>query len=157
MHICLCTVGSCCEHDNINSTGSPLSYIFQELQPSGISIRIKVDQLNTNKSCMLLLVYILCLVKASWLSTCKSYLEQSVLLVKYHVHAGPRHCFCDSVSMLWYACSCLIAAYSVFFAVVWGECNHSFHNCCMSLWVNHGQNNRCPLCQQDWVVQRIGK
>ncbi|POI20655.1 hypothetical protein CIB84_015598 [Bambusicola thoracicus] len=25
----------------------------------------------------------------------------------------------------------------------------------MSLWVK--QNNRCPLCQQDWVVQRIGK
>lgn len=42
-----------------------------------------------------------------------------------------------------------------FLAVVWGECNHSFHNCCMSLWVK--QNNRCPLCQQDWVVQRIGK
>jgi len=39
--------------------------------------------------------------------------------------------------------------------VVWGECNHSFHNCCMSLWVQ--QNNRCPLCHQDWVVQRIGK
>ncbi|XP_015917383.1 RING-box protein 2 [Parasteatoda tepidariorum] len=39
--------------------------------------------------------------------------------------------------------------------VVWGECNHSFHNCCMSLWVK--QNNRCPLCQQDWLVQRIGK
>ncbi|CAN7997590.1 unnamed protein product [Ixodes hexagonus] len=39
--------------------------------------------------------------------------------------------------------------------VVWGECNHSFHNCCMSLWVK--QNNRCPLCQQDWIVQRIGK
>lgn len=40
-------------------------------------------------------------------------------------------------------------------SVVWGECNHSFHNCCMTLWVK--QNNRCPLCQQDWVVQRIGK
>lgn len=39
--------------------------------------------------------------------------------------------------------------------VVWGECNHSFHNCCMSLWVK--QNNRCPLCQQEWMVQRIGK
>uniref|UniRef100_A0A8C6HZ65 RING-box protein 2 n=1 Tax=Mus spicilegus TaxID=10103 RepID=A0A8C6HZ65_MUSSI len=37
--------------------------------------------------------------------------------------------------------------------VVRGERNHSFHNCCM--WVK--QNNRCPLCQQDWVVQRIGK
>ncbi|KAK1332391.1 hypothetical protein QTO34_007066 [Cnephaeus nilssonii] len=41
------------------------------------------------------------------------------------------------------------------YTLVWGECNHSFHNCCMSLWVK--QNNRCPLCQQDWVVQRIGK
>ncbi|CAG0891793.1 unnamed protein product [Darwinula stevensoni] len=39
--------------------------------------------------------------------------------------------------------------------VVWGECNHSFHFCCMSLWVK--QNNRCPLCQQDWAVQRVGK
>ncbi|MEQ2186305.1 RING-box protein 2 [Goodea atripinnis] len=39
--------------------------------------------------------------------------------------------------------------------VVWGECNHSFHNCSMSLWVK--QNNHCPLCQQDWVVQRIDK
>ncbi|KAK2091660.1 Dynein heavy chain 12, axonemal [Saguinus oedipus] len=37
--------------------------------------------------------------------------------------------------------------------VVWGECNHSFHICCMYLWVK--QNNRCPLCRQDWVVQRI--
>ncbi|KAG1697374.1 RING-box protein 2 [Nymphon striatum] len=35
--------------------------------------------------------------------------------------------------------------------VVWGDCNHSFHNCCMALWVQ--QNNRCPLCQQEWVVQ----
>ncbi|KAI6232655.1 RING-box protein 2 [Aphelenchoides fujianensis] len=40
-------------------------------------------------------------------------------------------------------------------ATVWGECNHVFHNCCMSLWVK--QNARCPLCQMDWVVQRIGK
>ena len=42
----------------------------------------------------------------------------------------------------------------VFIIVVWGECNHSFHNCCMVLWTK--QNNRCPLCQQDWVVQRFG-
>ncbi|KOX76213.1 RING-box protein 2 [Melipona quadrifasciata] len=39
--------------------------------------------------------------------------------------------------------------------VVWGECNHSFHYCCMSLWVQ--QNNRCPLCQQEWSIQRMGK
>ncbi len=38
--------------------------------------------------------------------------------------------------------------------VVWGDCNHSFHNCCMALWVK--QNNRCPLCQKDWHVQRTG-
>ncbi|VDK62605.1 unnamed protein product [Cylicostephanus goldi] len=37
--------------------------------------------------------------------------------------------------------------------VVWGDCNHAFHNCCMSQWVR--QNNRCPLCQQDWIVQRV--
>ena len=39
--------------------------------------------------------------------------------------------------------------------VVWGECNHSFHHCCMSLWIK--QNNRCPLCQQEWTVQKLGK
>ena len=39
--------------------------------------------------------------------------------------------------------------------VVWGECNHSFHQCCMSLWVK--QNNRCPLCQQEWLIARVGK
>jgi len=39
-------------------------------------------------------------------------------------------------------------------AVVWGECNHSYHNCCMSRWV--ATTPRCPLCQQNWVVQRIG-
>ncbi|KAL6733431.1 hypothetical protein Aduo_004079 [Ancylostoma duodenale] len=39
--------------------------------------------------------------------------------------------------------------------VVWGDCNHAFHNCCMSQWVR--QNNRCPLCQQDWIVQRVGR
>uniref|UniRef100_A0A8I3S0P7 Zinc finger RING-H2-type domain-containing protein n=1 Tax=Canis lupus familiaris TaxID=9615 RepID=A0A8I3S0P7_CANLF len=39
--------------------------------------------------------------------------------------------------------------------VVWGECNPSFHNHCMSLWGK--QDNHHPLCQQDWVVQRIAK
>ncbi|XP_037089042.1 RING-box protein 2-like isoform X1 [Pollicipes pollicipes] len=39
--------------------------------------------------------------------------------------------------------------------VIWGECNHSFHNCCMSQWLQ--KNNRCPLCQRDWSFQRIGK
>jgi RING-box protein 2 len=39
--------------------------------------------------------------------------------------------------------------------VVWGECNHSFHYCCMSLWVK--QNNRFPLFQQEWSIQRMGK
>ncbi|CAB3360707.1 Hypothetical predicted protein [Cloeon dipterum] len=39
--------------------------------------------------------------------------------------------------------------------VVWGDCNHSFHYCCMSLWVK--QNNRCPLCQQEWGIQRLGQ
>ena len=39
--------------------------------------------------------------------------------------------------------------------VVWGDCNHSFHQCCMSLWIK--QNNRCPLCQQEWTVQKLGK
>ncbi|XP_063930611.1 RING-box protein 2-like [Zophobas morio] len=39
--------------------------------------------------------------------------------------------------------------------VVWGECNHTFHHCCMSLWVK--QSPKCPLCQQQWSIQRIGK
>lgn len=55
-----------------------------------------------------------------------------------------------SCAVCLFSCSCVFSS-----TVVWGECNHSFHNCCMSLWVK--QNNRCPLCQQDWVVQRIGK
>lgn len=32
--------------------------------------------------------------------------------------------------------------------IVWGTCNHSFHNCCIVKWVK--RNNRCPLCQQEW-------
>jgi RING-box protein 2 len=40
-------------------------------------------------------------------------------------------------------------------SVVWGVCNHTFHNCCLGRWLV--QTNRCPLCQQEWVVQRIGK
>ncbi|XP_077295633.1 regulator of cullins 2 [Arctopsyche grandis] len=39
--------------------------------------------------------------------------------------------------------------------VVWGECNHIFHYCCMSLWAK--QSNRCPMCQQEWFIQRMGK
>lgn len=39
--------------------------------------------------------------------------------------------------------------------VVWGECSHFFHNCCMALWIK--QSNRCPLCQSEWNVQKIGK
>uniref|UniRef100_A0A6G1SIG9 RING-box protein 2 n=1 Tax=Aceria tosichella TaxID=561515 RepID=A0A6G1SIG9_9ACAR len=33
--------------------------------------------------------------------------------------------------------------------IVWGACNHSFHNCCIVKWVK--RNNRCPLCQQEWM------
>ncbi len=61
----------------------------------------------------------------------------------------------ECLSVLFFWVWNIAVSYSVFLSVVWGECNHSFHNCCMSLWVK--QNNRCPLCQQDWVVQRIGK
>lgn len=32
--------------------------------------------------------------------------------------------------------------------IVWGRCNHSFHNCCMEKWIQ--KSNRCPLCQQEW-------
>jgi len=39
--------------------------------------------------------------------------------------------------------------------LVWGECNHVFHNCCISQWIK--KNNNCPLCQQTWSVRRIGK
>jgi hypothetical protein len=39
--------------------------------------------------------------------------------------------------------------------IVWGTCNHSFHNCCMSQWIK--QRAQCPLCQTDWVINRIGQ
>ncbi|XP_057583774.1 RING-box protein 2-like [Hippopotamus amphibius kiboko] len=39
--------------------------------------------------------------------------------------------------------------------VLWSGENAIVPSCCMSLSVK--QNNCCPLCQQDWVVQRIGK
>ena len=39
--------------------------------------------------------------------------------------------------------------------VVWGECGHVYHNCCMGHWVK--KNNRCPLCQNEWAVKHIGK
>jgi RING-box protein 2 len=39
--------------------------------------------------------------------------------------------------------------------VVWGDCNHSFHNCCMSQWIK--SRNLCPLCQSEWHVQRVGR
>lgn len=32
--------------------------------------------------------------------------------------------------------------------IVWGECNHAFHDCCIVKWVL--KNKRCPLCQQRW-------
>ncbi len=66
-----------------------------------------------------------------------------------------KRSFVECLSVLFFWVWNIAVSYSVFLSVVWGECNHSFHNCCMSLWVK--QNNRCPLCQQDWVVQRIGK
>lgn len=36
--------------------------------------------------------------------------------------------------------------------IVWGTCNHSFHNCCIVKWIK--RNNRCPLCQQEWIECR---
>uniref|UniRef100_A0A0N4ZPF1 RING-type domain-containing protein n=1 Tax=Parastrongyloides trichosuri TaxID=131310 RepID=A0A0N4ZPF1_PARTI len=38
--------------------------------------------------------------------------------------------------------------------VVWGTCNHSYHNCCMTLWIQ--QNKRCPLCQKEWSIAKTG-
>lgn len=32
--------------------------------------------------------------------------------------------------------------------IVWGECNHSFHSCCISQWTR--KSKRCPLCQHEW-------
>jgi RING-box protein 2 len=41
--------------------------------------------------------------------------------------------------------------------VVWGECNHSFHLCCMTRWINTSNNQHCPVCHSMWEVQRLGK
>ncbi|GAU88950.1 hypothetical protein RvY_01556 [Ramazzottius varieornatus] len=48
--------------------------------------------------------------------------------------------------------------------VVWGECNHAFHNCCMAAWIKSGSSSsgtagtgsKCPLCQAEWIIQRVG-
>ncbi|OQV24350.1 putative RING-box protein 2 [Hypsibius exemplaris] len=43
--------------------------------------------------------------------------------------------------------------------VVWGECNHAFHNCCMSQWIKNATataGSKCPLCQAEWVIHRVG-
>jgi len=39
--------------------------------------------------------------------------------------------------------------------IVWGECGHAFHNNCMVQWTKN--NPRCPLCQADWAISRIGQ
>ncbi|KAK3877742.1 hypothetical protein Pcinc_017574 [Petrolisthes cinctipes] len=38
--------------------------------------------------------------------------------------------------------------------VVWGECNHVFHNCCISVWVAKTSKSSCPVCQQSWSILR---
>lgn len=40
-------------------------------------------------------------------------------------------------------------------SLVWGGCNHAFHNCCMEKWLERSQ--RCPLCQQDWKQSKSNK
>ncbi len=41
--------------------------------------------------------------------------------------------------------------------VVWGDCGHSYHSCCMNQWLKQTGPGRCPLCQSEWVVQKLGK
>lgn len=90
----------------------------------------------------------ICFIKANILTIFKNNCKNT-----YIIYLKTNHLFAFSVSFF-HVIYYLLFSY-LFDTVVWGDCNHSFHNCCMSLWVK--QNNRCPLCQQEWMVQRIGK
>ncbi|KAI3389581.1 hypothetical protein SNEBB_009870 [Seison nebaliae] len=37
---------------------------------------------------------------------------------------------------------------------VWGDCGHSFHNCCMAQWLKNHKN--CPMCQSMWTPIQYG-
>ena len=37
---------------------------------------------------------------------------------------------------------------------VWGECNHPFHNHCITRWLE--SKNTCPLCSRPWASSRFG-
>eukprot|EP00826_Nyctotherus_ovalis_P010716 TRINITY_DN12812_c0_g1_i20.p4 TRINITY_DN12812_c0_g1~~TRINITY_DN12812_c0_g1_i20.p4 ORF type:complete len:102 (-),score=23.45 TRINITY_DN12812_c0_g1_i20:168-473(-) len=39
--------------------------------------------------------------------------------------------------------------------VAWGACNHSFHWHCISRWIK--TRNTCPLDNNNWELQRLGK
>ena len=39
---------------------------------------------------------------------------------------------------------------------VWGVCNHQYHAHCINKFLRSKALPKCPLCQGDWDVQRVG-
>ncbi|KAK4309323.1 hypothetical protein Pmani_019048 [Petrolisthes manimaculis] len=38
--------------------------------------------------------------------------------------------------------------------IVWGDCNHVFHNCCINVWAKKTPRSKCPVCQKRWIIAR---
>ena len=40
-------------------------------------------------------------------------------------------------------------------APVVGVCGHTFHKDCITSWINTRNNNKCPVCKQNWQIKKI--
>ena len=46
-------------------------------------------------------------------------------------------------------CSDDIKCYSIV-----GVCNHAFHYCCITDWINTQNKKICPMCNQKWDIKK---
>lgn len=41
--------------------------------------------------------------------------------------------------------------------IAWGKCQHVYHNHCINRWLEPKERRKCPLCNGEWEIEKLGR